>query len=284
MIPSGLMSTAMFDIRELGPEIAGGSGCLVVNADDWGRDQPTTNRTLDCLRHKTVSAVSAMVFMVDSRRGAEIARAEGIDAGVHLNFTTPFSASECPSELRRRQGELISYLSRRPLNRVLFHPGLMSSFRYVYEAQMEEFQRLFSRAPERIDGHHHMHLCSNILFAGMLPSGTMLRRNCSFDADEKSLLNRMYRKLVDRMIARRHRIADFLFSLSPCEPISRLQRIISLASHRVVELEAHPVLSEEYNLLMSERILELLGRVPLLSFQDLRSNGIPRLHASLASA
>jgi predicted glycoside hydrolase/deacetylase ChbG (UPF0249 family) len=271
-------------IKEWEPEVVGGAGCLVVNADDWGRDQDTTKRTLDCLRRKTVSAVSAMVFMVDSQRAAETALAEKIDVGIHLNFTTPFSAPECSSELRRQQRKLIRYLTRRPLNRVLFHPGLMSSFRYVYQAQMDEFERLFGRAPERIDGHHHMHLCSNVLFGGLVPSGTMLRRNCSLSAGEKNLPNRMYRKAIDRLIARRHEITDFLFSLSPCEPITRLQRIVSVAADRVVELEAHPVLSDEYNLLMSERMFELTGSVPILSFQSLRSNGMLRLHRSFAGA
>lgn len=278
------MSAAVEKIEGEELSTVSSAGCLVVNADDWGRDQRTTNSTLDCLRHRAVSAVSAMVFMADSQRAAEIALADGVDAGIHLNFTTPFSAPDCPRELQRQQHELIQYLTRRPLNRVLFHPGLMSSFRYVCQAQMEEFQRLFGRAPERIDGHHHMHLCSNVLFGGLLPAGTILRRSCTFAAGEKSLPNRMYRGVIDRLIARRHRIADFLFSLSPCQPISRLQRIVSLASDHVLELEAHPVLSDEYSLLMSDRIFELAASIRILSFQSMGRNGMPRLHGSVAAA
>ena len=278
------MSVAVEKIYGSEPGGVGATGCLIVNADDWGRDQQTTNCTLDCLRHRTVSAVSAMVFMADSQRAAELALADGIDAGIHLNFTTPFSAPECPSELRRQQHEVIRYLTRRPLNKVLFHPGLMRSFRYVCRAQIEEFQRLFGRAPERIDGHHHMHLCSNVLFDGLVPAGTILRRNFSFAAGEKSLPNRTYRHVIDRIIARRHRIADFLFSLSPCEPISRLQRIVSVASNHVVELEAHPVLSDEYGLLMSDRVFGLTAGTRILSFQSMGRSGMPSLHGSFVAA
>ena len=42
-------------------------------------------------RARDGDCVSAMVFMEDSERAASIARADAIDAGLHLNFTTAFS-------------------------------------------------------------------------------------------------------------------------------------------------------------------------------------------------
>ena len=39
---------------------------VIVNADDWGRDVATSDRTLDCMLHGAISSVSAMVFMEDS--------------------------------------------------------------------------------------------------------------------------------------------------------------------------------------------------------------------------
>src|SRR5204863_4002166 len=65
-------------------------GRLIVNADDWGRDTHTTACILDCITRGTVTAVSAMVFMEDSERAAAEARQHSVDAGLHLNFTTPF--------------------------------------------------------------------------------------------------------------------------------------------------------------------------------------------------
>src|SRR4029077_20103780 len=64
------------------------TGVLIINADDWGRSQETTDRIAECVAHGAVSSVSAMVFMEDSERSAVIARERGIDAGLHLNFTT----------------------------------------------------------------------------------------------------------------------------------------------------------------------------------------------------
>src|SRR5215470_13086418 len=103
-------------------------GSLIVNADDWGRDRVTTDRTLDCVRCGAVSSVSAMVFMKDSERAAAIVREHGIDAGLHLNFTTPFSAPGIPARLAGHQERLSQYLRRHRLSQVVFHPGLIRSF------------------------------------------------------------------------------------------------------------------------------------------------------------
>lgn len=70
-----------------------GRGVVAINADDWGRDANTTDRILECVQGCVVSSVSAMVFMEDSERAAHAAREHHVDAGLHLNFTTPFTAS-----------------------------------------------------------------------------------------------------------------------------------------------------------------------------------------------
>src|SRR5215471_12197734 len=179
------------------------TGVLVVNADDWGRDYETTERIAKCFSCRTVSSVSAMVFMADSERSAALARDRGIDAGLHLNFTAPFSVPRCPSPLKKRQEEIAGFLSRHRLARAIFHPGLARSFGYVVQAQIDEFTRLYGAQPDRIDGHHHMHLCSNVLVQRLLPAGTIVRRNFSFQGGEKSAMTRMYRKAVDKRLARR---------------------------------------------------------------------------------
>src|SRR6185369_10838794 len=70
-----------------------GTGLLILNADDWGRDSKTTNMILDCVVRGSVSSTSAMVFMEDSERAAALARQHRVDCGLHLNFTTPFDGS-----------------------------------------------------------------------------------------------------------------------------------------------------------------------------------------------
>lgn len=245
-------------------------GLLVVNADDWGRDREITGRSLDCIRHGTVNAVSAMVFMEDSERAAEIAMASGIDAGLHLNLTTPFSAPSAGTQLRQRQQELTRYLRRHTLFRAVVHPGLAGCAEYVVKAQIEEFRKLYGSDPQRLDGHHHMHLWANVLLAGLLPAGTMVRRNISFRPDEKSLLNRLYRRVVDWRLARRHSLTDYFFCLAPVEPEDRLRCIFSLAQSSIVEVETHPVVEEEYRFLMGDAMLRLSADVPRGTFRKWR--------------
>jgi hypothetical protein len=251
------------------PHVPSSPGLLIVNADDWGRDALTTDSTLDCTRNGAVSSVSAMVFMEDSERAADIAREWDIDAGLHLNLTTAFSAPACPSRLVERQLKLAGYLRGHRLSQVLFHPGLARTFAYVVAAQLDEFGRLYGRAPDRIDGHHHMHLCANVLLARLLPSGTLVRRNFSFQPGEKSRANILYRRLVDRLVARRHRVVDFFFSLAPLEPAHRLARIFSLARQSIVEVEAHPVNPDEYRFLAEGEILREAGDVRMMRPSDM---------------
>jgi predicted glycoside hydrolase/deacetylase ChbG (UPF0249 family) len=229
-------------------------GRLIVNADDWGRDVQTTQMIHDCVRRGTVSSVSAMVFMEDSARAAEIAREPRIDAGLHLNFTTPFSSSGCPSRLLDRQHELIRFLQKWSFAFVIYHPWLVRSFEYVLKSQFDEYRRIYGTDPARIDGHHHMHLCSNVLLGGQLPPGSFVRRYFSLEVGQK-IHNRIYRRLTDLFLARRYRLTDFFFSLAPIESSDRLQRIFTLARRFVVEVETHPVNMDEYRFLMGDKIL-----------------------------
>lgn len=254
---------------------ATGGGVLIINADDWGRDRETTDRTLECLLLGTVSSVSAMVFMEDSERAAACTRQYGIDAGLHLNLTTPFSAPNCPAQLAERQRKLARCLLRYRLARVVFHPRLVRSFEYVVAAQQEEFARLYGTQPERIDGHHHMHQCANVLFGRLLPSGTVVRRNFCFEPSEKSFANRLYRHITNRMLARRHRLVDYLFNLAPLEPASRLRRIFSLARHFVVEVETHPANQDEYRFLTQGEIFRWAEDLPISACFD-----VSRPHAA----
>jgi hypothetical protein len=240
------------------------SGLLFVNADDWGRDRVTTDRTSDCVRAGAVSSVSAMVFMEDSDRAAAIAREHHLHVGLHLNLTTAFSGPACPGPLRERQQRIARYLGRHRLSQVVFHPGLAGAFQDAVGAQLDEFERLYGLPPDRIDGHHHMHLCANVLLAGLLPAGTLVRRNFSFQPGEKSASNRLYRRLVDRFLARRHRLVDFFFSLAPLEPRERLLRIFSRARRSIVEVEAHPVNPDEYEFLAGAVILQQAGDIRIM--------------------
>lgn len=239
------------------------AGCLILNADDWGRDQATTERIFDCVRSRALSSVSAMVFMQDSERSAELARESGVDAGLHLNLTTPFTATGVGAKLVEHQRRVSAYLTCHRLARIVFHPGLARTFDYVVKAQIDEFGRMYGFLPERIDGHHHMHLCANVLLAGLLPKGIVVRRNFSFQAGRKSSSNRLYRTMIDRALARHHRLSDYFFSLPPLQPEQRLRDIFSKARRFAVEVETHPVNAEEHHFLTKGEINRLAGDIAI---------------------
>jgi hypothetical protein len=235
------------------------TGRLIINADDWGRSRDTTDRTLECRERGSISSVSAMVFMEDSERAAALARERELDAGLHLNFTTPYSGKHCPAMLREHQHRIARRLRWHRFASVVFYPELIRSFEYVVSAQFDEFGRLYGGSPQRLDGHHHMHLCANVLLGHLLPTGTVVRRNFSFEPGEKSLLNRLCRRAMDRFLSRRHLLTDFFFSLTPLAPPERLDRVFSLARHSVVEVETHPLNPEEHRFLAGGRIFRQIS-------------------------
>ncbi len=76
-------------------------------------------------------------------------------------------------------------------------------------------------------------------------------------------MNRLYRKAVDRRLARRHRPTDYFLSLLPFESQSHLERIRSLAQESVVEVETHPVNADEYRFLTGDDVVRWTLDVPI---------------------
>lgn len=240
--------------------IQSGTGSVIVNADDYGRDTLTTDRMVECLRAGLLSSVSAMVFMPDSERGAALAAEHGIDTGLHLNLTSPFRATYRPAGLNQRQAELTRFLRINRLSRILYHPGLKDTFRFVVQAQIDEYARIYGYPPRRLDGHHHMHLCSNILFSDLLPEGAIVRRSHSYMGGEAGWLTRAYRALVNRKLVRRHPTTDFFFNLRPFDP-HRLQRIFARVAQGSVEVMTHILSDDEYHFLIDGGLTRCLGPI-----------------------
>jgi predicted glycoside hydrolase/deacetylase ChbG (UPF0249 family) len=193
-----------------------------------------------------------MTFMADSNRAAELAQGVGIDLGLHLNLDQPFTGEVNSKLLREYQERVVRFLTSTRYSRCFYHPGLERQFRYVYEAQVDEFVRLYGRQPSHIDGHHHAHLCTNMLLDGIIPAQEKVRRNFSFKPGEKNIVNRAYRRLVDWSLARRYRVTDFFFSLSQCVQDNQLTRAFELSKRASVEVMTHPASPTEYAILMSD--------------------------------
>jgi predicted glycoside hydrolase/deacetylase ChbG (UPF0249 family) len=235
-----------------------GNQMLIINADDWGRSVMETDAALRCCEAGRITSVSAMVFMANSERAAELAKENAIDAGLHVNFAETFTGRNIPARLRECHNRLVRYLRRTKYTQLFYNPFLRDAFSYSYHAQAEEFARLFGNPPARVDGHHHMHLCANVLFSKMIPAGTKLRRNFSFWPGEKSWANRTYRALVDRWLARRYQLTDYFFDLTQCIAENKLGRVTSLAKSSTVELMTHPIVPQEAEHLMSDEFYVML--------------------------
>jgi len=239
---------------------------LIINADDWGRSPAETNAALRCYQKGRITSVSAMVFMADSERAAELAKENESDMGLHLNFAEKFTGERIAATLENYHEKITHFLMRRRYSQVLYNPFLRREFSYSYKAQSEEFMRLFGKPPSHIDGHHHMHLCANLLLSNLVPAGMKVRRNFSFWPGEKSRFNLAYRALVDRWLARRYRLTDYFFDLTQCIQEKKLDRVVSLAKSSNVELMTHPISPREAAYLMSDEFSELLQRLEVGSY------------------
>jgi predicted glycoside hydrolase/deacetylase ChbG (UPF0249 family) len=234
---------------------------LIINADDWGRLRVETDAALQCHQRGRITSVSAMVFMLDSGRAAELAKENDLDVGLHLNFAEKFTGHSVPDTLEAYQGKITRFLMQNKYSQLLYNPFLRKAFSYSYQAQAEEFERLFAKQPSHIDGHHHMHLCANLLLSNLIPAGMKVRRNFSFWPGEKTWLNRAYRSLVDCWLARRYQLTDYFFDLTQSIQQTKIHRVMALARSSKVELMTHPIYDIESEYLMSDQFLAMLQRL-----------------------
>ena len=234
---------------------------LIVNADDWGRSVAETDAALECVSAGRVTSVTAMVFMADSERAANLAIETGVPVGLHLNLCEQFSGDAVPEPVAARQSKVRQFLNSTKFAQIIYHPGLRGAFAQSYRDQLKEFERLYGQAPTHVDGHRHKHLSTNIVIDDVIPSGQKIRRGFFFWPEEKGILNRAYRGLVDRCVIRRYRTTDYFFALSQCLEPKRLEKVLALARSASVEIMCHPANTVERALLLGDDFGErLLGQ------------------------
>jgi chitin disaccharide deacetylase len=242
---------------------------LIVNADDLGRSVTATNSAITCYKNKRLSSATAMMFMKDSERAAELALESGLSVGLHLNFSEPFDNGSTPDQLLESQHKIGKFLTANKYFLLIYNPFLKDEFRFVFETQLEEFIRLFGRQPSHFDGHHHLHLATNMLLQKSIPQGSKVRRSFSFNSGEKSFFNRFYRNLVDNLLLNHYITTDYFYSISNHMSIEKLQRILDLNQNAKVELMVHPERHEEFEFLMSDDYARTLSHVTLGSYDNL---------------
>jgi chitin disaccharide deacetylase len=234
---------------------------LIINADDWGRNKESTDNAVACFKNGRITSVSAMVFMAESERAAALALENGLDVGLHLNLTSAFDGDTRTVQVMEAHQRIASFLKRSKYCSLVYNPLLRGDLECVYDAQLKEFLRLYNKEPTHIDGHHHMHLWLNVLIQGLFPKGSKVRRSFSFSSGEKSVLNRIYRSAINKVLTRSYVCADFMFSLSAIIREKRMQSTAQLAQCTNVELVVHPEVRADFEYLMSEEYFEVISRV-----------------------
>jgi predicted glycoside hydrolase/deacetylase ChbG (UPF0249 family) len=237
-------------------------GMLIINADDFGRDGAATDCTIACHGQKSITSASAMVFMADSRRAADLAASAGLETGLHLNFTLPLDGPDIAPRIKEHHERANRYLCRGKWAQLLYDPFLHNSLEYSFKAQYEEYWRLFGKEPAQIDGHSHMHLCMNMIIGMIIPPGKKIRRSFTFRRGEKNFINRFYRRQIDKWVARHYVCTDSFFSIEPVSDQGRLRKIVQLAYTSDVELMVHPADPDQYGYLMSCEFMKLTRDIP----------------------
>jgi predicted glycoside hydrolase/deacetylase ChbG (UPF0249 family) len=242
---------------------------LIVTADDYGKSRSASTNILAAFAKGRITSTSAMVFMNDSERAAADTRTTGLEIGLHLNFTLAFDGGGVSAEVQRHQENVIGYLGRHKFAQLCFNPLLARSFSVLFRRQYEEFLRLYGQRPAFYNGHHHMHLCANVLASGLIPLGARVRRTFTFETRDRGRLNRFYRRMLDRRILRRFTTTAAFFSVVPLDDRGRLQRICRRAQVEPVELEVHPENIDEFRFLMSDDFMTLTDGTPYGGFRNL---------------
>ena len=244
---------------------------LIVNADDWGLRPEVTDAILECRRAGAVTCASAMVHMEDSARAASLAAEHGLPLGLHLNLTTPFTASDVPAERRSRQQRAVSYFAGPRLRRFVLDPLARGLAGACVADQLDAFGETFGHPALHADGHQHVQVCPTVLSTRSLGRVKSLRRAHDFAAGRSSPAKRAYRGAINAVVRRRFRSARFvsLRDLHPDLGGAGLESALRSAAREDVEVMVHPAWEDERRVLLSADWRQALRRLPTGSHADL---------------
>jgi predicted glycoside hydrolase/deacetylase ChbG (UPF0249 family) len=247
-------------------------GLLIINADDWGYDTSTTGAIVECFRAGSVTSVSAMVYMSDSARAADLAESGGEPVGFHMNLTEAFTDPACPERVRVRQQRLVRYFAGPQWRMWGFSPRLFTEIEDCIADQLEAFRHLYGREPTHIDGHKHVHQSAGVMLGRSLPSGANMRPSFTYLPGEKSILNRLARMFVNRLMRVRFRSPRYLFDLREIHPAlggAGLERKLDLSHRDTVEVMTHPGQPDERAILLDDSWASLLRGRRVGAYADL---------------
>jgi chitin disaccharide deacetylase len=134
-------------------------------ADDYGISAAVNTAIRDLVVRGRLNATSAMVVAPSFQRSEALALnvlnsvAPRVAIGLHLTFTAPFRPlSKAFKPLREGTFPPLATTARLALTYRLDYDALLGEI----TDQMHRFLDIFDRAPDFVDGHHHVHLFPQI--------------------------------------------------------------------------------------------------------------------------
>ena len=233
------------------------NGLLIVNADDWGGFRAGTDAIERCFEAGAITSATAMMWMADSERAAELAVGVGRPIGLHLNLTQPFDGPDVPATVAERQRRLCAHFSDLRIRRWTIDPR-PATRRLVRDAvadQIGEFHRLYGGAPTHIDGHHHAHVSPDVLVA--LPRGVKIRQTLSGTAPHV----RAKSAWISRRFVTTDRFRYFEDLTGPAD--------LAESRQYPVEVMCHPSFEHELPQLLRDDWIEGVKNSPHGTYRDL---------------
>jgi len=134
-----------------------------LSADDYGISPGVDKAIRDLIARGRLNATSVMVVAPSFKRAEARALAEVAAAnaaiGLHLTFTAPFSPlSQGYAPLNGRSFLSLNSTFCRAMARRL-NPTMLAA---EIAVQFAAFRQAFGRAPDFVDGHHHVHILPQI--------------------------------------------------------------------------------------------------------------------------
>jgi chitin disaccharide deacetylase len=246
---------------------------LIVNADDLGLERPVSDSIVECFRSGAITSATALVWMRDSDRAAEIARREQIPTGLHLNLIEPYTAPDVPPRVAQTQRRVVERLGKGGLGAQLYHRAWSEDFGQCIRDQLLRFAELYGVPPTHIDGHRHMHLAMNALLSRALEPVRRCRRPVNRPSVESASYKRLARSALNLVVRLRFSTTDACFSVRSLHPElggSGLDETLARADRSSVELFVHPGYRDELPLLRSDAWRAWVATHRLGSFEDLR--------------
>ncbi len=242
---------------------------LIINADDWGMSQLVTDNILNCYINSRITSTTAMMFMNDTERSAELALLYNIPVGLHLNLTDIFTGNVKDSRLVMSHKKICKYYRGNKYSEVIYNPKIIEDLKYSFKLQYEEFIRFYKKPPTHIDGHHHLHLSANIFISNTITKGIKVRRGFSLDDKRVKFMNRIYHCIVNLLFLRKYVCTDYFYGVTCNIDEMFLREIIEKSKRFDVEIMVHPGVPDDYIYLNGEHYYTLIIGSVTGSYNDL---------------